>query len=102
MLKSGKTTLDFKKPISYHLFRLGMGFALLIAGVLEVAEVTTEEFIGLTIRSHHIIVLFAINQIIIAFAHIIDGLEQVEVVEEEEKLEKSEEMLEKKIDELNK
>lgn len=84
-----------KHFFSHPGFRMGMGIAILIAGILEIIEVATEEFIGIDLKSHHILILFALNQIIIAFAHMMDGIEKIEVVSEEKKIE----MEEKKIEE---
>ncbi len=68
-------------------FTMFMGFMLIIAGIIEIAEVVTVEFIGFDVETHHIIILFGFNQLILAISHMIEGMEDVELIREEEEIE---------------
>lgn len=65
---------------------LVIGIILLFCGVMEGVETVFEKVIGLHIKMHHGVMLFAIAQILLAFVHIIDGIEDITLEEVEEEI----------------
>ncbi|MBX3044554.1 MAG: hypothetical protein KF896_12635 [Ignavibacteriae bacterium] len=68
-------------------FRFFMGIAMLITGLIEFFEVTTEELMGFDVKVHHIIIIFGFNQALTSFVHIFEGVETLDEVTIDEQIE---------------
>jgi len=66
-----------------------MGILLLFAGICEISETVIEEFLGFEVKTAHALIIFALSQIIVAFTHVVEGVESMGLVAVEEKLEDS-------------
>jgi hypothetical protein len=74
-----------KKILTNPYTSLVIGFILLLCGILESVETMFEDIIGIEIGAHHGVIIFAVAQIMLAFVHILDGIEDIcvaEIVEE--------------------
>lgn len=92
-----KTIAKIGKMLKHPKFMLIMGSAILLAGVIEVFEITTMEFFGFDIGAEHVILLFGFNQVVIALSHMVEGFENISMVQEEILLKQEEIILEKEI-----
>ena len=92
-----KTITKIGKMLKHPKFMLVMGSAILLAGVIEVFEIATMEFFGFDIGAEHVILLFGFNQMVIALSHMVEGIENISMVEEEMLLQKEEIILKKEI-----
>jgi uncharacterized membrane protein len=64
-----------------------MGFLLLFAGICEISETVIEEFIGFEVQTAHALIVFGLSQIIVAFTHVVEGLEGIGIATAEQKIE---------------
>jgi hypothetical protein len=70
-----------KKILKNPYTSLAIGFILLMCGILEGIETMFEDIIGMEIGAHHGVIVFAVAQIMLAFVHILDGIEDIVVAE---------------------
>ena len=85
--KKNKVLSRIKEFIERPKFRLGLGIALAISGLVELFEIATEKVLGFDIGIEHAILLIAFNQSVTALAHIIEGVETLDEVEIEKRME---------------
>lgn len=67
---------------------MGIGISLVICGIFETAETALEDFLHVEIGAGHGMLIFGAVQILHAIVIAIEGLENVGVAAEEQKLEK--------------